>query len=233
MLKVIKNDNDMTAVIELKNITKTYRLGDEVLNALDSVDCVIERGEFVAITGPSGSGKSTLANIIGGLDKPSEGTVMIDGEDLSHVRDKQLSDYRNHHIGFIFQSFNLQGTQTALENVMLPLVFSKLKPKDRKARAKECLEAVGLGDRLKHQPNQLSGGQRQRVAIARALAVKPSIILADEPTGNLDSARGEEIMKLLKDLNKQGITLIVITHDMSIAKQAGRVIQIKDGHMVR
>jgi len=223
----------MTAVIELKNITKTYRLGDEVLNALDSVDCVIERGEFVAITGPSGSGKSTLANIIGGLDKPSEGTVMIDGEDLSHVRDKQLSDYRNHHIGFIFQSFNLQGTQTALENVMLPLVFSKLKPKDRKARAKECLEAVGLGDRLKHQPNQLSGGQRQRVAIARALAVKPSIILADEPTGNLDSARGEEIMKLLKDLNKQGITLIVITHDMSIAKQAGRVIQIKDGHMVR
>jgi putative ABC transport system ATP-binding protein len=223
----------MSAVIELKNLTKTYRLGDETLNALDGVNCTIESGEFVAITGPSGSGKSTLANIIGGLDHPTGGTVVVDGSDLSHVRDRQLSDYRNHHIGFVFQSFNLQGTQTALENVMLPLVFSRMKAKERKARAKECLEAVGLGDRIKHKPTQLSGGQRQRVAIARALAVKPSIILADEPTGNLDSARGEEIMKLLKDLNKQGITLIVITHDMSIAKQADRVIQIKDGHMVR
>jgi putative ABC transport system ATP-binding protein len=233
MLKVVKNHNTMPAVIELKNVTKTYRLGDETLNALDGVDCTINSGDFVAITGPSGSGKSTLANIIGGLDRPTQGTVMIDGSDLSHVHDKQLSDYRNHHIGFVFQSFNLQGTQTALENVMLPLVFSRMKPKDRKARAKECLEMVGLGDRMKHQPSQLSGGQRQRVAIARALAVKPSIILADEPTGNLDSARGDEIMKLLRDLNKQGITLIIITHDMSIAKQAGRVIQIKDGQMVR
>jgi putative ABC transport system ATP-binding protein len=223
----------MAAVIELRDLTKTYRLGDETLHALDGVNCTIQAGEFVAITGPSGSGKSTLANIIGGLDKPSSGTVIVDGQDLSHVRDRQLSDYRNHHIGFVFQSFNLQGTQTALENVMLPLVFSRMKSKDRKVRAKECLDAVGLGDRLKHKPGQLSGGQRQRVAIARALAVKPSIILADEPTGNLDSARGEEIMKLLKDLNKQGITLIVITHDVSIAKQAGRVIQIKDGKMVK
>lgn len=219
----------MPAVIELKNVTKTYHLGDEVLNALDGVSCTVQAGEFIAITGPSGSGKSTLANIIGGLDKPSGGTVVIDGQDLSHVRDRALSDYRNHHIGFVFQSFNLQGTQTALENVMLPLVFARMKPKDRKARAKECLEAVGLGDRLKHRPNQLSGGQRQRVAIARALAVKPSIILADEPTGNLDSARGAEIMKLLHELNKQGITLVIITHDMTIAKQADRVIQIKDG----
>jgi len=223
----------MASVIELKNLTKTYHLGDEALNALDGVDCTINAGEFVAITGPSGSGKSTLANIIGGLDKPSSGTVVVDGNDLSHVYDRQLSDYRNHHIGFVFQSFNLQGTQTALENVMLPLVFSRMKPKDRKARAKECLDAVGLGDRLEHKPSQLSGGQRQRVAIARALAVKPSIILADEPTGNLDSARGDEIMKLLRDLNKQGITLIIITHDMSIARQADRVIQIKDGKMVR
>jgi putative ABC transport system ATP-binding protein len=223
----------MAAVIELKNLTKTYHLGDEVLNALDGINCTINSGEFVAITGPSGSGKSTLANIIGGLDRPTTGTVTIDGQDLSHVGDKQLSDYRNHHIGFVFQSFNLQGTQTALENVMLPLVFTRMKPKDRKARAKECLEAVGLGDRLNHKPSQLSGGQRQRVAIARALAVKPSIILADEPTGNLDSARGDEIMKLLKDLNKQGITLIIITHDMLIAKQADRIIQIKDGHMSR
>jgi putative ABC transport system ATP-binding protein len=232
MVKVGKNNN-MSAVIELKDLTKTYRLGDETLNALDGVNCTIQAGEFVAITGPSGSGKSTLANIIGGLDKPTGGTVIVDGQDLSHVRDRQLSDYRNHHIGFVFQSFNLQGTQTALENVMLPLVFSRMKSKDRKLRAKECLEAVGLGDRLKHKPSQLSGGQRQRVAIARALAVKPSIILADEPTGNLDSARGDEIMKLLRDLNKQGITLIIITHDMSIARQAGRVIQIKDGKMVR
>jgi len=233
MVKIGKNHNIMAAVIELKNLTKTYHLGDEVLNALDGIDCTIQAGEFVAITGPSGSGKSTLANIIGGLDKPTTGTVIVDGSDLSHVRDGQLSDYRNHHIGFVFQSFNLQGTQTALENVMLPLVFSRMKSRDRKARAKECLEAVGLGDRMKHKPSQLSGGQRQRVAIARALAVKPSIILADEPTGNLDTARGDEIMKLLRDLNKQGITLIIITHDPAIAKQADRVINIRDGKVGR
>ena len=219
----------MAAVIELKNIVRTYRLGDEVLNALDNVSCTVQAGEFVAITGPSGSGKSTLANIIGGLDKPTSGTVVVDGQDLSHVRDRALSDYRNRHIGFVFQSFNLQGTQTALENVMLPLVFARMKPGERKTRAKECLEAVGLGDRLKHKPSQLSGGQRQRVAIARALAARPSIILADEPTGNLDSERGAEIMKLLKELNKQGITLVVITHDMGIARQSDRIVQIKDG----
>jgi len=221
----------MSAVIELKNLVKTYRLGDEVLNALDNVSFTVQAGEFVAITGPSGSGKSTLANIIGGLDRPTGGSVVVDGEDLSHVHDRALSNYRNHHIGFVFQTFNLQGAQTALENVMLPLIFAKMKSKDRKKRALECLESVGLGDRVKHKPSQLSGGQRQRVAIARALAVKPSIIIADEPTGNLDSARGEEIMKLLKELNKQGITLLIITHDMSIAHQAGRIIQIKDGHL--
>lgn len=221
----------MAAIISLSNVTKTYRLGDEVLNALDNISFSVNSGEFVAITGPSGSGKSTLANIIGGLDRPTTGSVIVDDNDLSHVRDRKLSDYRNHHIGFVFQSFNLQGSQTALENVMLPLVFGRIKPKERKARAVECLKAVGLGDRLKHRPAQLSGGQRQRVAIARALAAKPNIIIADEPTGNLDSSRGEEIMKLLKDLNKQGITLIVITHDMAIARQAGRIVQIKDGHI--
>lgn len=221
----------MAALIELKNITKTYKLGDEVLNALDNVSFSVQPGDFVAITGPSGSGKSTLANIIGGLDKPTSGSVLVDGDDLSHVRDGKLSEYRNSHIGFVFQSFNLQGTQTAVENVMLPLVFARMKPKERKARAIECLEAVGLGDRLKHKPSQLSGGQRQRVAIARALAIKPSIIIADEPTGNLDSARGEEIMKLLKELNKQGITLIIITHDPSVAKQASRIVQIHDGRL--
>jgi putative ABC transport system ATP-binding protein len=219
------------AIIELRNVTKTFHLGDETLNALDNLTLHIHAGEFVAITGPSGSGKSTLANIIGGLDRPTSGTITVDGEDLSHMRDAKLSAYRNHHIGFVFQSFNLQGTQTALENVMLPLIFSRIKPKERKARATECLQAVDLGERLKHRPNQLSGGQRQRVAIARALVVKPSIIIADEPTGNLDSARGEEIIRLLKGLNKQGITLIIITHDLNIARQAGRIIQIRDGKL--
>ncbi len=221
----------MTELIELKNVTRTYHLGDEVLNALDNVSFSVQAGEFIAITGPSGSGKSTLANIIGGLDRPTGGSVVVDGDDLSHVSDRKLSDYRNSHVGFVFQSFNLQGTQTALENVTLPLIFARMHAKERKARATECLQAVGLGDRLKHKPGQLSGGQRQRVAIARALATKPRIIIADEPTGNLDSARGEEIMHLLKELNKQGITLIIITHDMNIARQAGRTIQIKDGHL--
>lgn len=221
----------MAALIELRNLTKTYRLGDETLHALDDVSLAISSGEFVAITGPSGSGKTTLANIVGGLDRPTGGSVIVDGNDLSHVRDNKLSAYRNKYIGFVFQSFNLQGTQTALENVMLPLVFARLRPKVRKARATACLQAVGLGDRLNHRPSQLSGGQRQRVAIARALAAEPRIIIADEPTGNLDSQRGEEIMKLLKQLNRQGITLIVITHDPNIARQAGRVIQIHDGRL--
>jgi putative ABC transport system ATP-binding protein len=221
----------MPTLIDLQNITKTYHLGGETLNALDSVTFNVQAGEFVAITGPSGSGKSTLANIIGGLDRPTSGSVVVDGNDLSHVNDRKLSEYRNRHVGFVFQSFNLQGTQTALENVALPLVFARMKAKERKARASECLRAVGLSDRLKHRPSQLSGGQRQRVAIARALAVKPSIIIADEPTGNLDSARGAEIMKLLHELNKQGITLLVITHDTTIARQAGRIIQIHDGKL--
>lgn len=223
--------NEPSGAIELKNVNRTYKLGDETLNALDNANLRINPGEFVAIIGPSGSGKSTLANIIGGLDSPTSGSVEVDGLDLSHVHDRQLSNYRNKHIGFVFQSFNLQGNNTALENVMLPLVFAKMKNKQRKARAKECLEAVGLGDRLKHKPNQLSGGQRQRVAIARALAVNPKIIIADEPTGNLDSAKGEEIIHLLKSLNKQGITLIIITHDVGIARQASRVIEIHDGKL--
>jgi putative ABC transport system ATP-binding protein len=221
----------MPAVIELKNITKTYRLGGETLNALDNVNLTIQSGDFVAITGPSGSGKSTLANIIGGLDKPTSGSVIIDGNDLAHLHDAKLSAYRNKHIGFVFQSFNLQGSNTALENVILPLVFQRMRSKARKARGVEVLKAVGLGDRIKFKPTQLSGGQRQRVAIARALAINPSIILADEPTGNLDSARGQEIIKLLRELNKQGITLLIITHDPSIARQAGKIIEIHDGKL--
>ena len=219
----------MEPIIELKSVTKTYRLGGEILNALDKVSFKVSPGEFIAITGPSGSGKSTLANIIGGLDHPDGGSVIVDGEELAHIHDSKLSAYRNQHIGFVFQSFNLQGTNTALENVMLPLVFSHMKNSLRKARAKECLEAVGLGDRLMHKPSQLSGGQRQRVAIARALAVKPKIIIADEPTGNLDSAKGQEIIQLLRELNKQGITLLIITHDMAVAHAAHRIVEIRDG----
>ncbi len=222
----------MPASIELHNVSRIYKLGDETLHALDNVTFSVAPGDFIAITGPSGSGKSTLANIIGGLDRPTSGNVLVDGNDLAHSRDRKLSAYRNQHIGFVFQSFNLQGTNTALENVMLPLVFSKMRPKQRKARALECLHAVGLDDRIKHKPSQLSGGQRQRVAIARALAVRPSIIIADEPTGNLDSARGQEIMKLLQELNKQGITLIVITHDQTIAHMAHRIITIHDGKLM-
>jgi len=223
---------DVEAVIKLKNVTKTYHLGGETLNALDNVNLTIQPGDFVAITGPSGSGKSTLANIIGGLDKPTSGNVIVDGSDLAELHDAKLSAYRNKHIGFVFQSFNLQATNTALENVSLPLVFQRMGSKARKARGVEVLQAVGLGDRIKFKPTQLSGGQRQRVAIARALAIKPSIILADEPTGNLDSARGQEIIKLLHDLNKQGITLIIITHDLNIARQAGRIVEIRDGKLV-
>jgi len=222
---------EAASVIALNDVTRTYKLGGEVFSALDHVNLSVEAGEFLAIIGPSGSGKSTLANIIGGLDKPTSGTVLIEGNDIAKLHDARLSAYRNRHIGFVFQSFNLQGNNTALENVMLPLVFAKQNRKTRKARAIACLEAVGLSDRLQHKTNQLSGGQRQRVAIARALAVQPSIIIADEPTGNLDSARGQEIMQLLSKLNKDGITLIMITHDQSLAAQAHRIIEIRDGKL--
>jgi putative ABC transport system ATP-binding protein len=220
-----------SALIELKSISKDYRTGDETLHALADVNLTIKPGEFIAIIGPSGSGKSTLANIIGGLDKPDAGVVEVEGADLAKASDKELSKYRNQHIGFVFQAFNLQPTYTALENVMLPLMLAGMSKKERRARAEECLKAVGLGERMKHKPTELSGGQRQRVSIARALAGKPSIIIADEPTGNLDSAKGHEIIELLKDLNQQGITLIIITHDLELAKLAGRVLTIKDGRM--
>jgi putative ABC transport system ATP-binding protein len=219
------------SLIEIKDLSRKFKLGDEELNALDSVNLSIEAGQFVAIVGPSGSGKSTLANIIGGLDRPNAGSITVDSNDLSKAGDHKLSHYRNKTIGFVFQSFNLQSNLTALENVMVPLMLSGMGGKERKARATECLQAVGLGERLKHKPSQLSGGQRQRVCIARALANNPSIILADEPTGNLDSSRGKEIMDLLVSLNKQGITLIVITHDTEIARRAGRVVAIRDGKL--
>jgi putative ABC transport system ATP-binding protein len=220
----------MTALIELRGVTKTYRTGDEVLTVLNDVNLNIQAGDFVAVVGPSGSGKSTLADVIGGIDGVDRGKVIVDGMDLTKARDKPLSRYRSRHVGFVFQSFNLQGTYTATENVMLPLILQGIPPRRRKARAEECLKLVGLADRMRHKPGQLSGGQLQRVAIARALATKPSIIIADEPTGNLDSARGAEIISVLRELNNnQGITLIVVTHDPNVAAQAHTVFAIQDG----
>lgn len=221
----------MTPVISLQAVNKVYRMGDETLYALRDLNLVIEKGEFVAIVGPSGSGKSTLANLIGGLDTPTSGTIIVEGKNIAKLRDAALSQYRNKHIGFIFQAFNLQGTKTALANVMLPLVFARMKPRARKKRAELCLAQVGLQDRMRHRPSELSGGQRQRVAIARALANEPNIIIADEPTGNLDTKHGAEIMDLLRSLNQQGITIVMITHDMQIARTADRVIEIRDGQL--
>jgi len=220
-------------VIKLADVTKTYQLGDEAFHALNGVSLAIAPGEFVAIMGPSGSGKSTLANIIGGLDRPTQGSVIVDGEDLSTMNDVALSSFRNRKVGFVFQAFNLKGDATALENVMLPLVFARLRPAERKARAAECLEWVGLGERGNRLPSQLSGGERQRVAIARALATDPPVIIADEPTGNLDSARGDEIIELLSALNDDGTTLLVITHDQQVGNSARMIIEVHDGTLHR
>ncbi len=217
-------------MIELKSVTKKYKMGDEIIHALDGVDLKIDKGEFVAIVGPSGSGKTTLANIIGGLDSPDAGEVVVDEMNLTRANDSQLSQYRNKKIGFVFQTFNLEPHYNSLENVMVPLIFARIGLAERKKRAEACLEAVGLENRIKHKPTELSGGERQRVAIARALANNPEIIIADEPTGNLDSQKGSEVISILKELNRQGkITLIIITHDQNIARQAKRIVNIKDG----
>jgi len=221
----------MPVVIELHDVIRRYRMGDETIQALDRVSVTIGAGEFVAVTGPSGSGKSTLAHIIGGLDTPDGGTVRVGGVSLARAGDRELSAYRNRTVGFVFQSFNLQPAATALENVMLPLSLARMPARQRRTRAVECLTEVGLADRMRHRPAQLSGGQRQRVAVARALVTRPDIIIADEPTGNLDSERGREILDLLRRLNAEGITLIVITHDTGIAEAAGRVLHIKDGKL--
>ena len=219
-------------MIELKNVSKTYELGGEKIFALDHVDLKINDGDFIAIVGPSGSGKSTLANVIGGLDVPDEGEVIVDEQSLNKANDAALSAYRNKMIGFIFQSFNLQPNYTALENVMIPMIFSSVSVAERKKRAEECLKAVGLEDRMQHLPSQLSGGQRQRVCIARALSNNPKVIIADEPTGNLDSKKGSEVVDILKSLNsKLGTTLIIITHDSAVARKAKKVITIKDGRI--
>ncbi|MFH0952506.1 MAG: ABC transporter ATP-binding protein [Patescibacteria group bacterium] len=220
-------------MIELKNTLRHYKMGGELIKALDGVNLTVKEGEFVAIMGPSGAGKTTFLNLIGGLDKPSRGQVLVDNEDIAKEKDKKLSKYRNKKIGFVFQSFNLQPFLTAAENVMLPLYFAKVSGGERKKKAAELLKTVGLSERAKHRPAELSAGQRQRVALARALINDPEIILADEPTGNLDSKTGREIMTLLRQLNKQrNVTVVMVTHDPEMARYASRIIRIKDGKVV-
>jgi len=219
-------------MIELHDVWRLYRMGGETINALAGIDLKVSQGEFVTIVGPSGSGKSTLLNIIGGLDSPTMGRIEVDGQDLSKASDRELSLYRNKQVGFIFQTFNLQPTYTALENVSLPLVFAKVPLWKRKRIAREVMETVELSDRLRHKPNQLSGGERQRVAIARALVNDPKILLADEPTGNLDSKTGEQIMELLTRLNKEReITFLLVTHDLKTAGYADRMLRMHDGQI--
>lgn len=217
-------------VVEAKDITKVYKMGEVEVHALRGLSLNIAPGEILSIMGPSGSGKSTLMNILGCLDRPTSGEYSLNGESVAELSDDELADIRNRGVGFVFQSFNLLPRATALANVELPMRYSSLNGRDRKKVSKEALEAVGLGDRIHHRPNELSGGQMQRVAIARALVNNPAIIMADEPTGNLDTKSGDEIMALLKNLNKErGTTLIIVTHDPEVAEQTNRIISIRDG----
>ena len=220
----------MSAVIEIKNVKKTYHMGDIEVNALSDVSLQVEQGEMVAITGPSGSGKSTLMNIIGCLDSPTSGEYILDHVDVSKMSDDEQALIRNKKIGFVFQQFNLLPRTPALDQVELPMIYAGAQ--DRKERAQQALQAVGLGERMYHRPNELSGGQQQRVAIARALVNNPSIILADEPTGNLDSKSGEEIINIFKSLNRdKGLTIVLVTHDPGVAAQAQRIIRVRDGQL--
>ncbi len=220
------------SIIKTKDLVKTYEMGEAAVRALDGVSVEIEEGEFVAIMGPSGSGKSTLMNLIGCLDSPTSGSYVLKNEEVAKLDDNQLAAIRNKEIGFIFQTFNLLARTDALHNVELPLIYSGLSRKERRQKAMEALEAVGLKDRVYHKSNEMSGGERQRVAIARALVNKPSIILADEPTGNLDSKTGEEIISIISDLNKQGHTIILVTHEEYIAKRGRRIIKLLDGKIL-
>lgn len=220
------------ALIEIKGMYKIYDMGSEKVHALDGVDITIEEKEFVAIIGASGSGKSTLMNMIGCLDTPTTGTYLLDGEDISSFSDRRLAKVRNQKIGFIFQQFNLLKKMSTFENVERPAKYARIPKAERRLRAEEALGKMGLMDRMKHKPNELSGGQQQRVAIARALVNKPPILLADEPTGNLDSKSSADIMKMIKELHAQGNTIVLITHDQKIAEQAERVLQLSDGKVI-
>jgi putative ABC transport system ATP-binding protein len=219
-------------LIEIRDLTKIYEMGDSQVRALDGVSLDVQRGEFLAIMGPSGSGKSTLMNLIGCLDSPTSGTYRLNDQEVSSLDDDELARIRNREIGFVFQTFNLLARTSAIENVEVPLIYAGVPRAERHRKARETLEMVGLGDRMHHQPNELSGGQRQRVAVARALVNSPSILLADEPTGNLDSRTGEEIMALFETLNKGGNTIILVTHEEDIAAYARHRIRLRDGKIV-
>lgn len=216
-------------MILLKNISKTYSSGEVEVKALDNVSFEVKKGEFVAIMGPSGSGKSTLMHIIGALDKPTSGQYLLEGENMEKLNEDELAEIRNKKIGFVFQAFNLLPRTSALKNVEIPMIYAGIPKEKREEKAKKYLQMVGLGDRIQHKPNQLSGGQQQRVAITRALVMNPSIILADEPTGNIATKQAEEIMEIFQDLNREGHTVVMITHEKDIAHFAKRIIKIRDG----
>ena len=222
----------MASLIQLVEVKKTYHMGDVDVHALRGVNVAIDAGEFIAVMGSSGSGKSTLMNIVGCLDRPTSGQYLLDGKEVSHMSRDELADIRNHTLGFVFQSFNLLTRTSAVENVELPLLYQGVRTKERIVRSKEALERVGLGKRLDHHPSQLSGGQQQRVAIARAIVGKPKVILADEPTGNLDSRTSVEVMALFQQLGRDGITVVLVTHEPDIAEYAARVVVMRDGHVV-
>ena len=225
----VPKETDAAMLIDIRDITKVYEMGEEKVQALAGVSLGVERGEYVAIMGPSGSGKSTLMNLIGCLDTPSSGSYILNGKEVARMTDDELAAIRNQEIGFVFQTFNLLPRTSAIQQVELPLVYGGFSRKERRERAIAALKAVGLGDRMTHTPNELSGGQRQRVAVARALINDPSILLADEPTGNLDSQTGAEIMALFDDLNARGNTIVVVTHEEDIAAHARRIVRLLDG----
>lgn len=220
-------------IIKLDNVHKDYKIADTIIPAVNAVDLEIKQGDFIAIVGPSGSGKSTMMNLVGALDMATKGDIFLDDVNIEHLHESELAQLRGKKIGFVFQTFNLIPTLTALENVMLPMIFQNVELDERKERATKLLTDLGLGERLKHLPSELSGGERQRVALARALANDPEVILADEPTGNLDSKRSKEIAEMFVKLSKQGKTIILVTHDLDIAKYANKIYKLKDGRIVK